>query len=213
MLVFPIKTAQNSPLDRSSAPALTVFSTVLSRTFDTYSKPLMHNIISTLFVFYALSAGALTSPKSIDGRSGGFGTHGQDADLTIYIWDGEDCLPTYQPNYNFTMSWASMQNFTSPATTFTISRSLRTTEHLDWSSDVAGPPGANRRRSESVLPGCEYFVKSTNLSPVGRDLPSMPLQGNTCTSLGSMPISVSVLSEKHAKRTDRFLFLVREFMG
>ena len=173
----------------------------------------MHNIISTLFVIYALSAGALSTPTLIDGRSGGPGKHGQDADLTIYIWDAESCLPTDQPNYNFTMSWALMQNFTATAVSFTISRSLSTTEHLDWSSDIAGPPGANRIRSERILPGCEYFVKSTNLSPAGRELPSMPLQRKTCTSLGGMPISVSILSGEHAKRIDRFLFLVREFVG
>lgn len=173
----------------------------------------MHNIISILFVIYALSAGALTTPTLHDGRSGGFGTHDQDADLTIYIWDDETCLPTEQWSEKYSLSWDSMQNLTTSAASFTISRSLSTTEHLDWSSDVAGPPGANRIRSETVRHGCEYFVKSTNLGPPGRDLPSMPLQGSTCTSLGGMPISVSVLSGKHAKRTDWFLFLVREFVG
>lgn len=137
----------------------------------------MHKIISSLFVIYALSAGALTYPTHIDSRSSEFGTHSQDVDRAIYIWDGGDCTPTYQWIEKYKLSWDLMQNLNTAAASFSVSRTPRTTEHLDWSSDVVGPPGANRIRAETILPGCGYFVKSTNLGPPGRDLPSVPLQG------------------------------------
>lgn len=155
----------------------------------------MYNIISTISVIYALSAGALTIPTSIDNRSGDIETRDQDAHLTILIWDNAQCTPTFEPHGNFSLSWGSMQNFpTIPAAataSFTISRSLNATERLDWSSDVLGkyPTPA-----EDVPYGCEHFEISTSTGPSGRDLPPMPLQGNTCTPLGAYTISVSVLS-------------------
>ena len=153
----------------------------------------MH-ILSTLLAIHALSAGALATPAFIDGRSGGFGTFGQDAGLTIHIWEDENCMPTLEWNVSFDLSWGVMRPLTIAAQSFTISRTLHTTEHLDWSSTVPGPPGANRIRSESVPHGCEYFVKSTDMGPIGRDLQPMPLQATVCTPLGGMPISVSVPS-------------------
>ena len=152
----------------------------------------MHNIISTISVIYTLSAGALAIPTSIGGRAGNIGTRGQDADLKIYIWDHEDCTPTLEWTASFEMSRDSMQNFTTiPAAWFMISRSLSGTERLDWSSDVPGP---GKVRAENVPHGCEYFEVSMNMGPPGLDLSPMPLQGKTCTSIGAMPISVSVPS-------------------
>ncbi|KAF6222653.1 hypothetical protein HO133_000700 [Letharia lupina] len=142
----------------------------------------MYTILSTLLTIHtilALSAGALATAALNERRSGGSGTLGHDADLTISVWDDIDCTPTFEPNSEFHLSWGVMQPTNGSTNTFKLSRVLRDNEQLDWSAATADPPGANRARSERIVPGCEHFLRTMHTAPGGIE----SLQENTCYQL------------------------------
>ncbi|CAF9916348.1 hypothetical protein IMSHALPRED_003050 [Imshaugia aleurites] len=95
----------------------------------------MQTILSPLLAIYVLSAGALATPASIDGRSSAFGTLGQDADLTIKTFDTDNCVYS-QTTTNFdnvTLSWGVTQKIYDPTNSFKLSRALKESKYLDWS--------------------------------------------------------------------------------
>ena len=156
----------------------------------------MHTILSTIFAIHALSAGALATPPSIDGRSGAFGTIGQIANLKIKLWDSDDCMPSTIPDRILDLSWGVMRPTNNATQSFSISRELRNTEHLDWSVTTRSPPSAKRDGWEHIEPGCEQRIKSTDFNPIGNML------GPMCVPLG-MVMEVSYPSGECAKCTDR----------
>ena len=156
----------------------------------------MYTILSILLAIHALSAGALATHPSVDGRSGVFGTIGQIADLTIKLWDSEDCMPSTIPDQILDLSWGVMRPTNSATQSFSISRELRDTETLDWSVTTLNPPSAKRDGLEHIEPGCEHKIKSTNFDPIGNML------GPMCVPLG-MVMNVSCPSGECAKCTGR----------
>lgn len=148
----------------------------------------MYPIFPNLLAMLTLSIGTLPVPASIEGRSGGFGTLGQDANLTVYYWNdlGTQCIPSI-PTASVSLSWGV--NCLTPGGTqsFSLSRALSDTEHLDWSNNAApDPPGAHRGRSESVLHGCENFVRSTDLNVIGQTLGGGCLRSIRCQCNGKI---------------------------
>lgn len=165
----------------------------------------MHTSLSNLLAIHALSAVALATPALTDDRSGAFGTLGQDAKLTIYLWDNVDCTPSLDYR-TVNLSWGSMQSITGASKWFSLSRHLEATENLDWSGFAPDPAGANIAPAEHVPPGCEYYLKTTNEYPPGERL------ADSCTPIG-MVANVSDPSAERAKCTDRHLSLVRKRVG
>lgn len=165
-------------------------------------------MLLVLHVIQFLSAGALAITASIDDRSVGIGTVGQDADLTVYTFGDEICTPpTLVGIDNVRLSWGMMQLTTSNASSFTLSRSLNKDKRLDWSTFAPDPADADKARVDNVLPGCEHYLKSTSVDPVGK-----VLQPKTYIMLG-MVANVSFVFGERAKCTDWCLALVRECVG
>lgn len=71
----------NSQLESLSDFIFAIFSTEISQTLHTYSKPFKHTVLSTLLAIHALSASALGILASVDGRSGGCRRLGKNASL------------------------------------------------------------------------------------------------------------------------------------
>lgn len=142
----------------------------------------MHTLLSTFLAIHALSAGALATPASIIGRSGVFGTVGDDADLTISTWNNPDCIPTLE-GARVNLSWSSSKPTTGPTQSFTLSRALTDTERLDWSAAATDVRGKLEALVEFVSPECLVYLKSMRVSPPS--IPdALPLQRDTCYSLG-----------------------------
>lgn len=165
-------------------------------------------MLLVLVAIHFLSAGALAIKASIDDRSSGSGTIGQDADLTVYTFGDEICTPpTLVGIDNVKLSWGMMQLTTGNTSSFTLSRSLEKDERLDWSTFAPDPAELDKARVNHVLPGCEHYLKSTAVDPVGK-----VLQPKTCIMLG-MVANVSFLFGERAQCTDQCLVLVRECVG
>lgn len=142
----------------------------------------MHSIFSTLLAIHALSAGALATLAPIDGRSGGFGTVGQDANLTVTMWSGSGCWAADEPSVSVDMSWGVMQAIAIPIQAFSLNRVLGETERLDWSAAAPDTPGARRALSERVNLACAHYIRSTSQNPEGS-----PLQSGECVSQCFVP--------------------------
>ena len=127
------------------------------------------------------------------------------ADPTVYTFRDEICTPPAWVGIdNVKLSWGMMQLTTGNTSSFTISRSLRVGERLDWSTFAADPAGIDEARLEHVLPGCEHYRRSTDVDPVGK-----VLQPKSCIHLGMMA-NVSFPFRERAKFTHQYLALVRE---
>lgn len=100
-----------------------------------------------------------------------------------------------------------MQLTTDNTSSFTLSRSLQDHERLDWSTFAPDAADVDKARVNHVLPGCEHYLKSTAVDPVGK-----VLQPKTCIMLG-MVANVSFLFGERGKCTDQCLALVRECVG
>lgn len=168
----------------------------------------MYTNLFARLTIHVLSAGALATTASIDDRSSVSGTIGQDADLTVYTFGDEICTPpTLVGIDNVKLSWGMMQLTTGNTSSFTLSRSLEDHERLDWSTFAPDPADVDKARVNHVLPGCEHYLKSTSVDPVGK-----VLQPKTCIGLG-MVANVSFLFGERATCTDQCLALVRECVG